>query len=126
MDDEGVLGAGQLKGLRGTPFDLFGYTHERRTERQLVRDFEARIEEIVAELTPANHAVAVGLANIPQKIRGFGHIKERNLAAAKAEEASAAGRSSGSGKRGPSRWRRSSRSVRALAPSSRRRGRARS
>jgi indolepyruvate ferredoxin oxidoreductase len=76
-----------LKGLRGTPLDVFGYTHERRTERRLIRDFEARIEEIVAELTPDNHATAMGLAGIPQKIRGFGHIKERNLKAAKAEEA---------------------------------------
>jgi indolepyruvate ferredoxin oxidoreductase len=65
-----------LKGLRGTPLDVFGYTHERRTERQLIRDFEAE-----------NHAAAVGLAAVQQKIRGFGHIKDRNLKAAKAEEA---------------------------------------
>jgi indolepyruvate ferredoxin oxidoreductase len=77
----------RMKGLRGTVFDVFGYTRERRTERQLVRDFEALIEEILAKLTPANHTVAVGLATIPQKIRGFGHIKDRNLKAAKAEEA---------------------------------------
>jgi indolepyruvate ferredoxin oxidoreductase len=81
----GVLAA--LKGLRGTPLDVFGYTHERRSERQLIRDFEALLDEIIAKLTPANHTVAIGLANIPQKIRGFGHIKERNLKAAKAEEA---------------------------------------
>jgi indolepyruvate ferredoxin oxidoreductase len=77
----------KLRRLRGTPLDPFGHTHERRTERQLVRDFEARIEEIVSALKPENHTAAIGLANIPQKIRGFGHIKERNLAAAKAEEA---------------------------------------
>ena len=68
-----------MKPLRGTPLDVFGYTHERRTERQLIRDFEALIEEIVAKLDAGNHAMAVGLANIPQKIRGFGHVKERNL-----------------------------------------------
>jgi indolepyruvate ferredoxin oxidoreductase len=76
-----------LKALRGTPLDIFGYTHERRTERQLIRDYQALVEEIVTRLTPANHPTAVGLAGIPQKIRGFGHIKERNLKAAKAEEA---------------------------------------
>ncbi|MBA1155772.1 indolepyruvate ferredoxin oxidoreductase family protein [Microvirga mediterraneensis] len=76
-----------LKSLRGTPFDVFGYTHERRTERQLIRDFETLVDEIVAKLDAGNHAAAVGLAAIPQKIRGFGHIKERNLKAAKAEEA---------------------------------------
>jgi indolepyruvate ferredoxin oxidoreductase len=77
----------RFKGLRGTALDVFGYTEERRTERQLIRDFEALLEEIVANLTPTNHATAVGLATVQQKIRGFGHIKERNLKAAKAEEA---------------------------------------
>jgi len=76
-----------LRGLRGTPLDVFGYTHERKVERQLIRDYEALIREVMDKLTPANHATAVGLANIPQKIRGFGHIKDRNLKAAKAEEA---------------------------------------
>jgi indolepyruvate ferredoxin oxidoreductase len=73
--------------LRGTPLDPFGYTHERRTERRLIRDFERVLEEILAKLSPDNHTLAVGLANVPQKIRGFGHIKARNLEAAKAEEA---------------------------------------
>ncbi|MCG7394418.1 indolepyruvate ferredoxin oxidoreductase family protein [Microvirga sp. ACRRW] len=77
----------KFKALRGTPLDVFGYTHERRTERELIREFEGRIGEIVAKLNADNHAVAVGLANIPQKIRGFGHIKERNLEVAKKEEA---------------------------------------
>jgi indolepyruvate ferredoxin oxidoreductase len=77
----------KMRGLRGTALDVFGYTHERRTERRLIRDYEALIEEILANLTPQNHAVAVGLANIPQKIRGFGHIKARNLEVAKEEEA---------------------------------------
>jgi indolepyruvate ferredoxin oxidoreductase len=81
----GVLA--KFKRLRGTPLDVFGYTHERRTERELIREFEGRIEEIVAKLNAGNHATAIGLASIPQKIRGFGHIKERNLKAAKAEEA---------------------------------------
>jgi indolepyruvate ferredoxin oxidoreductase len=76
-----------LKVLRGTPLDVFGYTHERKTERQLIREYEALVEEIVLRLSAANHPVAVGLASIPQKIRGFGHIKERNLKTAKAEEA---------------------------------------
>ncbi len=77
----------KLKGLRGTAFDPFGYTKERRTERRLVADYEALLEEILARLAPENHAVAVGLAAIPEKIRGFGHVKARTLAAAKADEA---------------------------------------
>jgi indolepyruvate ferredoxin oxidoreductase len=76
-----------FKSLRGTPLDVFGYTHERRTERGLVREFEGRIGEIIGKLNADNHAMAVGLANIPQKIRGYGHIKERNLEVARKEEA---------------------------------------
>jgi indolepyruvate ferredoxin oxidoreductase len=81
----GVLA--RFKGLRGTAFDPFGYTEERRTERRLIADYEAMLDEILAHLTPANLANAVGLASIPGKIRGFGHVKARHLAAAKAEEA---------------------------------------
>ena len=77
----------KFKFLRGTAFDPFGYTVERRTERQLVSDYQAMLAEILAVLTPANHHLAVGLASIPEKIRGFGHVKARHLTAAKAEEA---------------------------------------
>ena len=81
----GVLA--KFKFLRGTPLDPFGYTAERRTERKLIADYEALLATIAAELTPANHPVAVALAAIPEKIRGFGPVKQRHLAAAKAEEA---------------------------------------
>jgi indolepyruvate ferredoxin oxidoreductase len=77
----------RLKGLRGTAFDVFGYTHERRTERGLIADYEALLGELIAKATPDNHALCVALAAIPEKIRGFGHVKERHLKAAKAEEA---------------------------------------
>jgi indolepyruvate ferredoxin oxidoreductase len=77
----------RLKGLRGTPFDIFGYSAERRTERRLIVEYEALIEEIVAKLTPQNHALAVALASLPEKIRGYGHVKARHLVAAKREEA---------------------------------------
>jgi indolepyruvate ferredoxin oxidoreductase len=77
----------KLKGLRGTAFDLFGYTQERKTERKLVADYEALLSEILTKLAPENHALCVALAAIPEKIRGFGHVKERHLKQAKAEEA---------------------------------------
>jgi indolepyruvate ferredoxin oxidoreductase len=73
--------------LRGTPFDLFGYSAERRIERRLVADYEALLDEVLSKLTADNHPLAVGLAAIPEKIRGFGHVKARHLAAAKADEA---------------------------------------
>ena len=77
----------KLKFLRGSAFDPFGYTRERKTERRLIADYEAMLSEIMPRLTPDNHHLATGLAAIPEKIRGFGHVKARHLAAAKAEEA---------------------------------------
>jgi indolepyruvate ferredoxin oxidoreductase len=56
-------------------------------ERQLVVDYFALIEEIVATLTPANHRLALALAAIPEHIRGYGHVKEAHLRTAKAREA---------------------------------------
>ncbi|MGA3139911.1 MAG: indolepyruvate ferredoxin oxidoreductase family protein [Xanthobacteraceae bacterium] len=77
----------KLKFLRGTAFDPFGYTAERRAERRLLEDYRTLLREIAGNLTPQNHHLAVALASIPEKIRGFGHVKQRHLAAAKAEEA---------------------------------------
>jgi indolepyruvate ferredoxin oxidoreductase len=77
----------KMKFLRGTALDPFGYSVERRTERKLIEDYEAMLEEVFANLTPENHHLAVGLAAIPEKIRGFGHVKQRHLVTAKAEEA---------------------------------------
>jgi indolepyruvate ferredoxin oxidoreductase len=73
--------------LRGTPLDPFGYTAERRMERRLIRDYEGLLAETLDHLTPENHHLVVGLAAIPEKIRGYGPVKQRHLAAAKAEEA---------------------------------------
>jgi indolepyruvate ferredoxin oxidoreductase len=77
----------KLKGLRGTAFDPFGRSAERRTERKLIADYEATLSELFDKLTPENHALAVGIAAIPEKIRGYGHVKARHLMAAKADEA---------------------------------------
>jgi indolepyruvate ferredoxin oxidoreductase len=77
----------KFKGLRGTSFDPFGRTPERRTERKLIADYEAMLTEVLAALSPENHHLAVGLVAIPEKIRGFGHVKQRHLATAKADEA---------------------------------------
>jgi indolepyruvate ferredoxin oxidoreductase len=77
----------RLRGLRGGPFDLFGMSAERRHERALVKDYEALVEELSAKLDHDNHRLAVALASLPEQIRGYGHIKEANLARAKAREA---------------------------------------
>jgi indolepyruvate ferredoxin oxidoreductase len=76
----------RLRRLRGTPFDIFGRSQERRTERRLIGEYQALIDEILAHLSPANHAAAVELAALPLEIRGFGHVKEESLARVKAKE----------------------------------------
>jgi len=77
----------RLRFLRGTKFDLFGRSAERRSERRLVAEYEALLDEITQALTPENHATALELALLPLEIRGFGHIKEANLRRVKAKEA---------------------------------------
>jgi indolepyruvate ferredoxin oxidoreductase len=77
----------RMKGLRGTALDLFGRTHERKTERQVLADYEALISDLCHKLTVANHDKAVALADLPQKLRGYGHVKERNLKVMQGEQA---------------------------------------
>jgi indolepyruvate ferredoxin oxidoreductase len=78
----------KLKGLRGTPLDVFGYTAERKMERGLVKQYRETVEALLPKLTADNLAQAVAIASIPEEIRGFGHVKERHLKAAKEKEAS--------------------------------------
>jgi indolepyruvate ferredoxin oxidoreductase len=75
----------RFRRLRGTRLDPFGHTHERKTERRLIAEYEGMVDYVAARLTPANHATALALASVPETIRGFGHVKERHLAAAAAE-----------------------------------------
>jgi len=77
----------KLRFLRRTPLDPFGWTTERRTERALIAGYRTMLDDVLAGLLPDNHHLAVALATVPDKIRGFGHIKDWHLQAAKAEEA---------------------------------------
>ncbi|THD72259.1 indolepyruvate ferredoxin oxidoreductase family protein [Phenylobacterium sp.] len=76
----------RMKGLRGTALDIFGYTDERKTERGLIADYEAGLKALIAGLTPNRLETALRIAAIPQKIRGYGHIKDASIGPAKAEE----------------------------------------
>ncbi|HMR30441.1 MAG TPA: indolepyruvate ferredoxin oxidoreductase family protein [Geminicoccaceae bacterium] len=76
-----------LKRLRGTAFDPFGWTAERRTERELIGRFESLLAEITERLTPERHGLAIELAELPQRMRGFGHVKAANIEKARAREA---------------------------------------
>jgi indolepyruvate ferredoxin oxidoreductase len=83
---------GQLKFLRGTALDVFGYTEERKTERALIGEYEETVERLLAELSPQNHALAIQIASLPEEIRGYGHIKTRNVAAARKKRAELLGK----------------------------------
>jgi len=74
-----------LRFLRGTRLDIFGRTEERHMERDLIHEYEATIEEILTTLAPATLATAVALAALPEKIKGYGHVKERTARAAATE-----------------------------------------
>ena len=72
-----------MKGLRGTALDPFGRTEERRTERALIVEYRQCIETLLTGLTTDKLALAVEIASIPEDIRGYGHVKEHHLAAAR-------------------------------------------
>ena len=84
-----MRGLARLRFLRGTAIDPFGRTAERREERALVVGYERLVEEMAISLDAANHAEALALARIPEQIRGYGHVKQRHLAAARTKQAEA-------------------------------------
>ncbi|NHZ77941.1 indolepyruvate ferredoxin oxidoreductase family protein [Massilia sp. CCM 8695] len=77
----------KFKGLRGGAFDIFGRTEERKMERALIVEYRQMIEGLVAGLNADNHATAVELANLPEQIRGYGHVKEKAVAQFRVEKA---------------------------------------
>jgi indolepyruvate ferredoxin oxidoreductase len=83
-------GLARLRGLRGTAFDVFGYSDERREERALIGEYRACVDEILTALAAASGPMepqrlkaALEVARIPEQIRGFGHVKARHLKAAR-------------------------------------------
>jgi indolepyruvate ferredoxin oxidoreductase len=77
----------KLKFLRGSAIDPFGRTEERRTERRLVEDYLAMIDQRIVGLKAEQIPLLSRLARVPQTIRGFGHVKEANIKLAMAEKA---------------------------------------
>jgi indolepyruvate ferredoxin oxidoreductase len=73
----------KLKGLRGTPLDILGRTEERKTERALIGEYIQQLETTLPGLNAQTHAHAVDVARVPENIKGFGHVKERNIQAAR-------------------------------------------
>ena len=74
-----------FKVLRGTPLDIFGNTEEREMERALIGEYVASIEEVLAKLNADNHALALEIANLPDAVKGFGHVKARNVVAVRSK-----------------------------------------
>jgi indolepyruvate ferredoxin oxidoreductase len=79
----GFKALAKLKGLRGTVFDVFGKTDERKMERALIGEYMSAIDTLLETLNTSNHAIAVDIARIPELIKGFGHVKERNVKTAR-------------------------------------------
>jgi len=75
----------RMKTLRGTWLDIFRFDHDRAVERKLLADYDSLLDEIISGLSPENHGTAVALVSLPERIRGFGHVKARNIAALEAE-----------------------------------------
>ena len=65
----------RLRVLRGTPFDIFGWTAERRRERRLIAEYEALLDRVLDRLEPGNYDLAVELLRLPLAVRGFGPVK---------------------------------------------------
>jgi indolepyruvate ferredoxin oxidoreductase len=77
----------KFKGLRGGAFDVFGRSEERKMERALIVEYRAMVTALIGGLTVENHALAVELAGLPEKVRGYGHVKEKAVAVFHAEKA---------------------------------------
>ena len=74
-----------MKVLRATPFDIFGHTQERKAERRLITQYKAYVSEIQEAWRPEKELLAIQIANVPESIKGYGHVKEKKMLAAQNE-----------------------------------------
>ena len=77
----------KLKGLRGTPFDPFGYSADRRMERELIADYENDVRAVLGKLSEQIAPIALALLSLPEDIRGYGPVKEKSVVQARAKRA---------------------------------------
>jgi indolepyruvate ferredoxin oxidoreductase len=68
----------KFKFLRGTPFDVFGHSEERKQERADIAQYEVLLDSVLEDVSDDNYEVAVEIARLPEKLRGYGHVKDRN------------------------------------------------
>ncbi len=69
----------KLKGLRGSRWDVFGYSAERKQERRLAEEYRQRVEHLLSELNAQNYCIALEIVQLPLKVRGYGHVKQRSI-----------------------------------------------
>ena len=69
----------KFKFLRGSKFDVFGYTNERKRERQLVQKILYTVDQIYENLNENNHSQIIEFLEIPLSIKGYGHVKEKSM-----------------------------------------------
>ena len=79
-------GLASLRFLRGGPLDVFGLTQERKRERQLIVDYRSDVEKLLANLDDENFHCAIKILSLPEKIRGYGHVKLANINMVEAEQ----------------------------------------
>ena len=77
----------KLRRLRGTSFDPFGHTKERRLEKQLIQDYKNTVAALVETLSDDNCDLAMEIAALPEQIRGFGPIKSASVGQAAQKQA---------------------------------------
>ena len=68
-----------MRGVRGTWLDPFGRTQVRVVERELIEEYAGLVDQLIARLSPANAALAVQLASLPDVVRGYEDVKLRNV-----------------------------------------------
>ena len=81
------LGLRAARHLRGTPLDVFGWSAERRAERRLLREYRDWVADALALLTPATAGTVEALVRTAEDIRGYAHVRQANIARARAEVA---------------------------------------
>src|ERR1700682_693150 len=77
----------KMRGLRGTAFDIFGYSADRRLERDLIAGYEKDVATVLGLLSPLNLDTAIELLSLPDRIRRYGPVKEKSVQDAKARYA---------------------------------------
>lgn len=76
----------KLKGLRGSRWDIFGYSEERRQERVMIEQYRQTVEQLLENINTDSYPLAVEIAALPRQIRGFGHVKQDNIEKVKLQQ----------------------------------------